>query len=235
MHDQLDPQPNAISPLPPNPPAHGVVQPAAGTAVQPPPPTSASTTTLPAHQLPPLQTGHTRRIVRLLLRRLFYGGEVAGRLLSPHIGWLIAVAVLIGIIIFQSFLLIVPRLIAAAGGDTRADLLPPSTAVVSFLEGQASYDADLMWESFSPTLQDALVSRGGSKEALAAQAESERLAGQRYRRFEYIGGVPLDSDHRLYFYVVDIDSPSPERNGRFSFIFTVDREGKILNLKMDTR
>lgn len=234
MHDPLDPQPNAIPPLAPNPPAPGDVRPG---AYMPPPPPSATTPGVaqPAQQLPPLQTGHLRRIVRLLLRRVFYGGEVAGRLLRPHIGWLIAVAVLVGIIIFQSFLLVVPRLIAATSGDTRAELLPPSAAVVTFLEGQASYDADLMWESFSPDLQDALVSRGGSKEALAAQAESERLAGQRYRKFEYIGGVPLDGDHRLYFYVVDIESPSPERDGRFSFIFTVDREGKILNLKMDTR
>lgn len=234
MHDQLDPQPNAIPPLSP-PPAPGVVQSAVGNTVQPPPPAAAPATPAPAQQLPPLQTGHVRRIARLLLRRIFYGGEVAGRLLSPHLGWLIAVAVLIGIILFQSFLLVVPRLMAAVGGDTRAELLPPAAAVVNFLEGQAAYDADLMWDSFSPALQDALISRGTSKEDLAAQAESERLAGQRYRKFEYIGGVPLDGSHRLYFYVVDIDSPAPERNGRFSFIFTVDRDGKILNLKMDTR
>lgn len=232
MHDRLDPQPNAIPPLSPA-PHPGGAQPAVGNTIHTPPPAAAAPA--PAHQLPPIQTGQIRRIARLLLRRAFYGGEVAGRLLSPHIGWLIAIAVLIGIIIFQSFLLVVPRLIAAAGGDTRAELIPPASAVVSFLEGQAAYDADLMWESFSPALQDALINRGTSKEDLAAQAESERLAGQRYRKFEYIGGVPLDGEHRLYFYVVDIDSPAPERNGRFSFIFTVDRDGKILNLKMDTR
>jgi hypothetical protein len=36
----------------------------------------------------------------------------------------------------------------------------------------------------------------------------------------------------MYFYAVDVESPAPERNGIFSFVFTVDQNGKIIGLRM---
>ncbi|NJN16215.1 MAG: hypothetical protein HC822_08040 [Oscillochloris sp.] len=174
------------------------------------------------------------RTVRLLLRRLLYLFVHVGAIVRPRIGWVLLVLFLLGVIGLQSALMVVPRLMAAFATDTRAALLVPSASVEQFLEGQSSFNADLMWDSFSPAFQTVLQERGGSREALAAQIESERLAGQRYGAIAYVGGVTIDSEHRRFFYTINVESPTPERNGLFSFIFTVDSDGKILSVKMDS-
>lgn len=173
------------------------------------------------------------RWLRLLFRRIIYYLVILGRALRPRLGWVITTIVLVGLIGFQTLLLILPR-ITTPPTDPRIASLAPSEAVEMFLEGQATYNADMMWESFSPLLQEALINQGGSKEALAERTESERQAGQRYRSFDYVGGVSLQNNQRRYFYVVDISAPTPDRTGLFSFIFTVDRDGKILSVKMDS-
>jgi len=160
-----------------------------------------------------------------------YTGVQVWALLRPRLGWVLAVMVLSGIVGFQFLLLASSWLSAASSADQRVSNLQPPPAVERFLTGQATYDADLMWDALSADLQSAFAERGGSKEAMAAQAQSERVAGQRYREAAYIGGVPLQDNRWRFFYVVDIVSPAPERNGRFTFIFTTDRDGKIVDLK----
>lgn len=172
------------------------------------------------------------RLVRLLLRRLLLLLDQLWRVLVPRLGWVILTALLLGVIAMLSMLLVLPRLVRTPSADTRAALIQPADAVVDFLRGQQTYDADLMWESFSPDLRSALEERAITRDALAQQVESERQAGQRYRKFEYVGGITLDSRQRMYFYAVDIESPTPERNGTFSFIFTVDGDGKIISVRM---
>lgn len=173
------------------------------------------------------------RVVRLLLRRLasmLYG---LARWIGPRLGWVILTTLLLSVIGALSLALVLPRILRSEPvGDGRAALIEPSPAVVEFLRGQQTYDADLMWQAFSPDLQAALEQREITRDALAEQAESERQAGQRYRDPEYIGGVDIDGGQRMYFYAVDIVSPTPERNGTFSFIFTVDRNGKIVSVRM---
>jgi hypothetical protein len=185
-----------------------------------------------AERFPQPQPGRAGRYARLLLRRLLYAGMLIWQALSPRLGWVLAIVFLLGVIGFQSLLLIVPRLSASSGGDSRAANLPPSAAVEAFIEGQARYDADLMWDALSPQLQEAMADRGASRESLVQQTESERAAGQRYSSATYIGGIPLENSRRRYFYVIDVASPTPDRDGLFTFIFTTDREGKILDLKM---
>lgn len=173
------------------------------------------------------------RLARLLLRRgvhLLYG---LWRWVSPRLGWVLLTAFLLSVIGALSMALVLPRLVRGEPtGDLRAALIQPAPSVVDFLRGQQTYDADMMWEAFSPGLQAALEQREITREALAQQAESERQAGQRYRDAEYIGGVDLDGGQRMYFYAVDVDAPTPERSGTFSFIFTVDRDGKIVSVRM---
>jgi hypothetical protein len=172
------------------------------------------------------------RLVRLLVLRLLAGMLGLGRALRPHAGWLAVLGVLGGVIMVQAFLLVAPRIFRSDTGDNRVALLSPPQAVVSFLEGQSTYNADLMWDAFSPEFQANLMQRGASKESIAAQAEDERLAGRRYRTVSYIGGIQL-GDRSRYYYVVDIDSPQPEQAGSFSFIFTVNRDGKIVGVQRE--
>jgi hypothetical protein len=172
------------------------------------------------------------RLVRLLLLRMLAGLVRFGRSLRPHAGWLAALGVLVGVIMIQAFLLLAPRIFRSDTADVRVALLPPPQAVVNFLEGQSTYNADLMWDAFSPEFQANLLERGASKESIAAQVEDERLAGRRYRTISYIGGIELGERSR-YYYVVDIDSPQPNQAGSFSFIFTVNRDGKIVGVQRE--
>jgi hypothetical protein len=174
------------------------------------------------------------RIVELLLRRLARLLIQLWLLVRPRLGWLLLTTFLLGVIAILGLMLIVPRFVGAADdpGDSRVALIQPAASVVDFLRGQQTYDADLMWESFSPELRSALEQQAITRDALAQQVESERQAGQRYRSFEYVGGVELDGRQKMYFYVVEIQSPTPERNGTFSFIFTVDQNDKIISVEM---
>jgi hypothetical protein len=174
------------------------------------------------------------RLARLLLHRLARLGARLWLLLRPRLGWLLLTSFLLGVIAVLSLMLIVPRLVGAASdpGDARVALIQPADAVVDFLRGQQTYDADLMWQSFSPELRSALEEQAITRDTLAEQVESERQAGQRYRSFDYVGGVELDSRQKMFFYVVEVQSPAPERSGTFSFVFTVDSNGKIISVEM---
>lgn len=220
MEDTRDQQHNPAAPPPPatyqpGAPPEGYYQPAA------------------AAPAPPSALEVAGRLARLLLRRLLHLLYSLWHWVRPRFGWVLLSTVLLGVIGALSAALVLPRLLRAEpAGDVRAAMLQPAPSVVAFLRGQQTYDADLMWESFSPDLQAALEEREITRDALAQQAESERQAGQRYREAAYIGGVTIDGGQRMYFYAVDIDSPTPERSGTFSFIFTVDSSGKIVSVRM---
>lgn len=171
------------------------------------------------------------RLLRLLFRRFLYLLYGLWLLVRPRLGWVVLITLLLGVIGVLSAALVLPRIVRSEpAGDLRAAMLQPAPAVVNFLRGQQTYDADLMWESFSPDFQVALEQQQVTRDALAQQAESERQAGQRYSDAEYIGGVNLDDGRRMYFYAVDV--ATPRQNGTLSFIFTVDRDGKIISVKM---
>lgn len=184
-----------------------------------------------AQQVQPSRLDMLARLLRLLLSRLIYGLVVLGELIKPRLASVMIIAVLAGIIGLQTLALVAPLFMRSAS-DSRVALVEPNPAVVSFLQGQRDFDADKMWESFSADLQASLIDQDITKDDLAQQLESERSAGQRYRGFEYVGGVKTASDQQMFFYVVDIDSPAPERNGKFSFVFTVDASGKIIGIRM---
>lgn len=190
-----------------------------------------SAPTMPVADSYPLPRGMVERTTRLVLRRVAYGLILAGRVVRPRLGWLLLTLFLVGIIGVESIALIAPLFVAKLA-DNRPPAIPTSTAVESFLQGQARYDAERMWDSFSPQLQAALIDQGVSKEQLAAQAKNEHDGGQRYKKSSYVGGVTLQGGMFMYFYAVDIESSQANRNGTFSFVFTVDKSGKIVDLRM---
>jgi len=208
--------------------SQSVAPPSGPYAPTPQPELSSPPATPPAAS--PIEVG--ARLAHLLLRRLLHLFDQIWRLLMPRLGWVILTSLLLGMVGLLSMLLVLPRLVRSPSDDTRAALIQPADAVVDFLRGQQTYDADLMWETFSPELRSALEQREITRDALAQQVESERQAGHKYRKFAYVGGVALDSRQKRYFYAVNIESPAPERNGTFSFIFTVDNDGKIISVEM---
>jgi hypothetical protein len=167
-----------------------------------------------------------RRTLRLLFRRLLYGTTVVGRALRPFAGFVALVLVLLGIIGWMSYMLWAPK--EAPPVFQRAESLPPSGAIEAFLQGQQNYDAELMWEAYSPDYQAAQLQRGASKAVLQAQAEAQRRRGLQYVHSDYIGGVKLDDGRSMYFYTVDLALDS--QHAKFPYIFTADPTGKIVEV-----
>lgn len=198
----------------------------------PPSPDLAAEAPAPAQPVvPPSQLYIASRLARLLVRRALLLAERGWQIALPRLGWLLLTGLLTGVIGVLTLLLVLPRFLQPPA-DTRVAHIQQSDAVVDFLRGQQTYDADLMWEALSPELRDSLETQAITRDSLAQQVESERQAGHRYRSFEYVGGITLDGRQHMYFYAVDVESPAPERNGIFSFVFTVDQNGKIIGLRM---
>lgn len=217
--------PNLPQSLPPQPPAYAQPYAVPQPYVQPP----VYPLTQPYGAPPNLFL----RFLRLLLRRMLYGGVIAGRALRPYALSIVIVIVLIGIILFEAFLLVAPRLFQPNNQpvDTRVALLLPSSAIEDFLAAQRTYDAEKMWDTFSPRYQATLLDRGSSKATLAVQEENERSIGQKYLRYDYIGGLELNDGRKKFFYVITVESPRADMNGPISYIFTVDPDGKIVRIE----
>ncbi len=199
------------------------------TPASPTPPPLATPPAL-AYPAPPAPSAIdvAARYARLLLHRALWLADQLWRLLRPQLGWILLTTFLLGVIGVLSMLLVLPRLVRSDPGDSRVALIPPAPAVLDFLRGQQSYDADLMWASFSASFQETLQARDFTRERLAAQMEEERRAGQRYRKFDYVGGVRLANAEAMYFYVVEVALPQGSGSRSISFVFTVDRDGKIV-------
>lgn len=219
-------QPAASAPPPqPDPQQHAYVQAAPGFQHPSPPPPYAVAT--PAH---PSALEVAGRVARLLLGRAIWAGEQGWRLVSPRLGWVMLTGFLVGVIGVLSLMLVLPRLVRSGpAADARVAAIAPAAAVEDFLRGQQTYDADMMWESFSAELRQDLEGREITRDTLAERVESERQAGHRYGGPRYIGGVELAGNQRMYFYVVEMTSP--QERGTISFVFTVGSDGKIVSVE----
>ena len=167
-----------------------------------------------------------RRLCRLLLRRLMYGGVVLGRALRPYAAFVVIIVALLGVLGWMSYLLWGPK--AAPAMFERADSLPPAAAVENYIKGQQDYNADMMWDAYSTDYQAAQLANGASKATLQAQASGMRSAGLRFVHSDYIGGVHLDGGRSMYFYTIDLTRA--DQHGRIPYIFTADADGKIVDV-----
>lgn len=166
-----------------------------------------------------------RRTSRLLLRRSLYVLTRIWRLIRPVFGFILIVLALLGVIGWLAYQAFAPR-----AADPRAALVPPPSAVTSFLEGQKTYNADVMWSAYSPTYQATQLQRGATKETMQATADRERQAGLKYSRYDYLGGVPTAAGNTMYVYAMHL-----EQNGQkatFPLVMTVDTDGKITQLSL---
>lgn len=101
---------------------------------------------------------------------------------------------------------------------------PPATA--SYVRGQQTYDARLIWESYSLRSVRALERRGGSVDDTQRQLNRARDAGNRIEQAQYIGGYPIP-DGSMHFYVLARTGPTGRDIAYVPYIFTLDAGGKI--------
>jgi hypothetical protein len=60
---------------------------------------------------------------------------------------------------------------------------------------------------------------------MQSQANSERLMGLQYVRYDYIGGVKLDNGGGMYFYSLDL--ALQDQQAKLPIVFRSDADGKI--------
>jgi len=170
--------------------------------------------------------GRFVRLMRLLLRRVLYGMVLLGRSLRPYALTLVVAFVLLSVIGWMSWQLWGPK--PGDPGFTRAESIPPAPAVLNYLQGRKTFNADLMWDSFSTEYQTARLNAGASKATLQSQANIEKKMGLVYNRYDYIGGIPLDDGGSMYFYAVQVSLQS--QRAKVPLIITANPDGKIINI-----
>jgi len=178
---------------------------------------------------PPRRPGRflvLRRAIRLMFRRWLYAMTLLFRWMRPVAGFVAVILVLLGVMGWMAAQLWLPS--AGTQRDVRVAPLQPPGAVEAFLQGQQTYNAELMWEAYSPHYQAAQLQRGASKDMLQAQADSQRRRGLQYVHSDYIGGVKLDDGRSMYFYTVDLTLES--QHATLPYIFTADPQGKIVEI-----
>lgn len=182
----------------------------------------------PPYYVPAARAGRFarfRRLMRLLLVRLLRGLFVVGRALRPYAAFVVVIVALLGLIGWMSYLLWGPKAVPAT--FTRAESLPPASAVESFIKGQQSFNADMMWNAYSTDYQASQLANGASKATLQAQANSQRTMGLQFVHYDYIGGVKIDNGS-MYFYSVDLKLNNQQ--ARLPMIFRADADGKITGI-----
>jgi hypothetical protein len=167
---------------------------------------------------------------RLLLRRSLRGAVVTGRALRPYALTLTVAVVLLSVIGWMAASMFLPS------GDpaqnfTRVASIPPAPAVENFIKGQQNFDGAMMWDSLSEQVKAQRLAQGDSKLTWQTRAEMDKRSGQKYRKYDYVGGVELQNGSSMFFYLVDVESPRPDRGGPTSYVFTVDQDGKILSIE----
>ena len=162
------------------------------------------------------------RTARLLLHRLIYLVIVASRPLRPHAPFVAIVAVMLVVIGWMSFLLWGPTVSAQ---DSRVPMLAPPSSVETYIEGQRTYDAELMWSSLSEEVQASRAEQGASKEVMQTMAEQEQRQGLTYVDYAYVGGVDRESGGGMYVYAVDVEAG--ERSAKIPMTFFTDENGQV--------
>lgn len=170
--------------------------------------------------------GRFARLMRLMLRRLLYGTVLVGRVLRPFALTLVVAFGLLGVIGWMSWQLWGPK--PGAPDFARADSIAPAPAVLNYLQGRKTFDAELMWDAFSTEYQSSRLNLGASKATLQSQANSEKSMGLVYNRYEYIGGVSLDDGGSMYFYSVIVSLQS--QSAQVPLVITANPDGKIVNI-----
>ncbi len=164
-----------------------------------------------------------RRALRLLMRRFVYALARVGRVLRPYAAFLAIIVVLAGMVGVLMLALVWSTRTAPA--DTRVAAIMPAESVETYIKGQQDFNANLMWDAFSPNYQANQLSKGASKLTLQNQVDQERKVGIRYARYDYVGGVPISSGGNMYFYSVQYEVGSTHVEVPATYI--VDTEGKI--------
>lgn len=109
--------------------------------------------------------------------------------------------------------------------------LPPSPAAEDFIKGQMTFNAGLMWQSFSDSLKQQLSQRGTTQQSLQRQLDQRKQSGSKVDQVQYVGGVQAPDGTRLYMYSLTIDAPNQQGAAENHYVLTVDQTDKIVKVE----
>jgi hypothetical protein len=131
------------------------------------------------------------------------------------------------------------------GGPGFGIALPGSSdpkAIDAFLQGNRSYDAELVWSAYSPDAQERLRARGAGLEDLKRQLAAAKERGTRIDEASYVGAHPLPDGSTMHFYLLRVSNQVLQAQSQTQsqgltatqtlreyvpYAFTVDASGKI--------
>ena len=117
-------------------------------------------------------------------------------------------------------------------GAGASDALPPSPAAEDFIKGQTTFNAALMWQSFSDPLKQQLSQRGTNQQTLQRQLDQRKQAGMKVDDVKYVGGVPTpDGSGKLFVYVLAVEAPNNQGLAESHYVLTVDQTDKIIKVE----
>lgn len=117
------------------------------------------------------------------------------------------------------------------GSSVNESTLPPSPAAEDFIKGQMTFNAALMWGSFSDDLKKQLSQRGTNQQSLQKQLDQRKQAGSKVDQVQYVGGVQAPDGTRLYMYSLTIEAPNMQGAAENHYVLTVDPNDKIIKVE----
>jgi hypothetical protein len=113
-----------------------------------------------------------------------------------------------------------------------APITAPPPSVDEYIKGMTTFDARLMWDALDPRAVQAMTTQGGSQQALQQRLDDAKQSGAHYDDVTFIGGYPLKTGDRYFFYVVSRRGfAAPGQADQVFFVFTVGQTGKIVKIE----
>ena len=109
--------------------------------------------------------------------------------------------------------------------------VPLSPAAENFIKGQTTFDAGLMWSSFSDSFKQQLSSRGTTQQSLQQQLDARKKAGAKVDDVQRGGGVQTPDGSRVFLYVLTMEAPNNQGPAETHYVLTVDQTDKIVNVE----
>ncbi len=116
------------------------------------------------------------------------------------------------------------------GGSGRVEQISPSPAAEDFIKGQATFNASLMWQSFSDDFKQRLTQRGTNQQSLQRQLDQRKQSGAKIDQVQYAGGVKTAEGSRIFMYVLTMQAPD-QGMAETHYVLTVDQTDKIVNVE----
>lgn len=105
------------------------------------------------------------------------------------------------------------------------------SATGEFLRGNRDYNAEMVWRSLSPEVQQEISVGGGSREAMQQQMDLARDQGRQLEEISYVGGRDLPNGTSMQFYLVGVRQQTGAEVEYVPFLFTLDPGGKIAKVQ----